>query len=243
METIDNSVVEKSHSESGAIFTAIPKVMEEMDAVGKNQSGDGLKYKFRGIDDLYNALQKIMAKNKVFCVPHILNRERVPVENKYGTKGNHFFYQFKYRFFAEDGSFVDSFTDGEGIDWSDKGSNKVASISQKYALLQTFMVPTADMSNDPDNVAPEAFAPRRMAPPVTNLDKSQTQVSAPQIKRLMTIVGQTEWTNEQVKETLKNKWQLTSSKNLNVKQYEELVNIIQNEVYEEKEIKNYAPQS
>jgi hypothetical protein len=58
----------RTEIKAGKIFSAIPKIMLEIEPIGKNQSGRGIPYKFRGIDDLYNAVQKIMAKNKDMLV-------------------------------------------------------------------------------------------------------------------------------------------------------------------------------
>jgi hypothetical protein len=53
----------------------------------------------------------------------------------------------EYDFFAEDGSKV---TVGpipaEGLDSGDKATNKALSAALKYALIQTFSVPTEDMA-------------------------------------------------------------------------------------------------
>ena len=58
----------KALTRAGGIFAAIPKIMEEMKAVekGKDHRGMGESFKYRGINDLQNALQKIMGKHGVF---------------------------------------------------------------------------------------------------------------------------------------------------------------------------------
>jgi hypothetical protein len=61
----------------------------------------------------------------------------------------------EYDFFAEDGSKV---TIGpipaEGLDSGDKATNKALSAALKYALIQTFSVPTEDMA-EADLESPE----------------------------------------------------------------------------------------
>ena len=61
----------------------------------------------------------------------------------------------EYDFFAEDGSKV---TVGpipaEGLDSGDKATNKALSAALKYALIQTFSVPTEDMA-EADLESPE----------------------------------------------------------------------------------------
>jgi hypothetical protein len=138
---------------TGLIFKQIPKVMAEIEAIGKNRLNQtpGASFKFRGIDDVYNELHSRLAKHGVFTVPIILGRERKDIVSKAGNKGYHAVTNFRFRFYAEDGSFVEADADGEAADYGDKVSNKAASIAHKYALLQVFCIPTED-DKDPDSV-------------------------------------------------------------------------------------------
>ncbi len=151
MQTVEivNDAVERSSSQSGKIYEAIPLIMAEIDPVGKNQVNTQQKFKFRGIDDVYNAIQKVMAKHGVFNTAKIKRRERKEIVSKQGTAGVYVLNEFIFRFYASDGSYVESEADGEALDYGDKASNKAASIAHKYALLQTFCIPTEDLK-DPD---------------------------------------------------------------------------------------------
>jgi hypothetical protein len=133
------------------IFKRIPKIAGEIEAIGKDQraQGSGHGFNFRGIDDVYNAVSKVMAKHGVFSVPEIIDANFIDVSSRQGTKGIHARIKYKFTFYAEDGSSVSAMTFGEGIDYGDKASNKCASIAHKYALLQIFAIPTAD-NDDPD---------------------------------------------------------------------------------------------
>lgn len=57
------------------IFESITKIMEEVPAIGKEKVNKQQGFKFRGIDDVMNALQPLLAKNKVFIVPEILEQK------------------------------------------------------------------------------------------------------------------------------------------------------------------------
>lgn len=133
------------------IFQKIPKIASEIEAVGKDQraQGSGHGFNFRGIDDVYNAVSKVMAKHGVFSVPEIIDANFVEVASRQGTKGIHARIKYKFTFYASDGSNVSATTFGEGIDYGDKASNKCASIAHKYAILQIFAIPTAE-NDDPD---------------------------------------------------------------------------------------------
>lgn len=136
------------------IYESITKIMEEVPAVGKEQVNKQQGFKFRGIDDVMNALQPLLAKNKVFIVPEILEQTR---EERTTTKGGNLIYsicKIKYKFYAEDGSNIEAITIGEGMDSGDKATNKAMAIAMKYALFQVFCIPTEEMK-DPDSETPD----------------------------------------------------------------------------------------
>ena len=165
----------------GEVFKSIPKIMEEMDAVGKNRKTNavnGPNYAFRGIDDMYNALQKIMGKHGVFSVAKILDVKRFAFKSKSGTDGSHAIITYRFRFFGSDGSWVDQQAIGEAMDYGDKVSNKCYSIADKYALLGIFKVPTVDMP-DPDSERPKGEEPQGYEP---EAERGRAQTQRPQVK-------------------------------------------------------------
>ena len=136
------------------IYESITKIMEEVPAIGKEQVNKQQGFKFRGIDDVMNALQPLLAKNKVFIVPEILEQIR---EERTTTKGGNLIYsicKIKYKFYAEDGSNIEAITIGEGMDSGDKATNKAMAIAMKYALFQVLCIPTEEMK-DPDSETPD----------------------------------------------------------------------------------------
>ncbi len=217
---------------NGEICTAIPKVMKDIKAVGKNQKvesrGNGPSWKFRGIDDVYNAVQKAMSDNNVFCVPKILKRERTEIKSAKGTKGTHARYEYRYRFFAKDGSWVDAFTDGEAIDWADKVSNKVASFAHKYALLQIFCIPTEDLSDDPDKQNHDQTYKGGQAPP-TNQSKNAVpkDKKLKKIQELVKVAKEKNWPNTAVTFAIERMFKKKSSQKLTIKECDDLIDMIQ----------------
>ena len=136
------------------IYESITKIMEEVPAIGKDKINKQQGFKFRGIDDVMNALQPLLAKNKVFIVPEILEQIR---EERTTSKGGNLIYsicKIKYKFYAEDGSNIEAITIGEGMDSGDKATNKAMAIAMKYALFQVFCIPTEERK-DPDGESPE----------------------------------------------------------------------------------------
>ncbi len=132
------------------IYQAMAEVMKDVEAIKKDQKNQSQGFKFRGIDDVYNAVHPIFAKHGVFTVPTVL-AERT--EERQTRNGGNLIYRIltmKYTFFASDGSSVEAVVIGEGMDSGDKGANKGMAIAHKYALLQTLCIPTEDMI-DPDS--------------------------------------------------------------------------------------------
>lgn len=133
----------------GLIYKQIPKVMSEIRAVGKEQFNKAQNFKFRGIDDVYNACNKALAHHGVFTVPKITEQQFEQIKTARGGTAVHARIKYEFYFYAEDGSYIVADAIGEGIDYGDKVCNKCASIAHKYALLQVFAIPTEE-TDDPD---------------------------------------------------------------------------------------------
>ena len=143
----------------GKIYPALGKIMSDVGAIGKNQENTQQNFKFRGIDDFMNTLHGLFAKNKVIILPH--ETEAIQDPYNYTDSRGYAKIQFRSRIHfqfdfvsTEDGSSVQADGWGEAADNGDKGYNKCKSIALKYALMQIFLVPTADIA-DPDKETPE----------------------------------------------------------------------------------------
>jgi len=144
---------------SGLIYKKMASVMQEIGPVTKDQKNIAQGFKFRGIDQFVNALHPALVKHGVFMAPRATSytQELKEVQRSSGKNGidKHVSIMMEYDFFAEDGSKV---TIGpipaEGLDSGDKATNKALSAALKYALIQTFAVPTEDME-EADKTSPE----------------------------------------------------------------------------------------
>ena len=147
---------------SEMIYGLIGQAMRKIGAIGKTSENTQQKYKFRGIDAVYNALNPVMSELGLFVCPEILDhrREERETESMYNgqTKRSVLKYSIltiKYTLYAPDGSNISCVVVGEGMDSGDKASNKAMSVALKYACFQLFMIPTEEMI-DPDTESPEA---------------------------------------------------------------------------------------
>ncbi|MFD1945037.1 ERF family protein [Paradevosia shaoguanensis] len=139
------------------VYAAIAAVTSEIakEGISKDRKNDQQGYKFRGIDDVYNALSPIIAKHNLCILPRMLSRE---VSERKNAKGNALFYVTVEAEFdlisSEDGSKHTVRTFGEAMDSGDKATNKAMSAAYKYAAMQAFCIPT-EGDNDADSTTHE----------------------------------------------------------------------------------------
>lgn len=143
------------NTQAPEIFKRILDIQDDLPAILKNRAFENngrTVYKFRGIDDLYNTINPLFKKHRVFMAPEILEHEST---EKATSTGKVLFYEkmvIRYKLFAQDGSSVEVSTKGIGMDSGDKAGNKAMSVAQKYALIQIFSIPTED-PKDPEGDA------------------------------------------------------------------------------------------
>lgn len=140
--------------ETAKIYQAINGVMAEIGVIEKNKKNNGQGFMYRGVDDVMNALQPALIKNKVFIAPEILDSKVEERQSKSGGINKYIELKIKYTFYAEDGSNICAIVHGEAMDSGDKGTNKAMSIAFKYACFQVFCIPTEEML-DPDAESPK----------------------------------------------------------------------------------------
>lgn len=188
------------------IFTAINEIMKELRPIGKNKTNSSQNFKYRGIDDVMNALQPLLATHGVFVVPEVLEQTR---EDRQTSKGGNLIYsicKIKYTFYAEDGTNVSATVIGEGMDSGDKATNKAMAIAFKYACFQVFCIPTEEMK-DPDADTPEPSIP---------------VLSDAQVKRLYAIANTAGFDNTTVEAQVNKKFGLKPNE-LSKSQYDLVV--------------------
>ena len=81
----------------GLIYKQLPKVMSDIKSISKDKVNQQQRFKFRGIDDVYNHVQPIMAKHGVFTTAEIIGRSREIATPKSGTKMVVSVNQFKFQ--------------------------------------------------------------------------------------------------------------------------------------------------
>lgn len=137
------------------IYEAIPAIMHELGAIEKGKRNAQQGFMYRGVDDVMNALNPLLAKYRVFVTPEIVEHTR---EERKTAKGGLLIYsicKIRFTFWAGDGTNLQAVVIGEGMDSGDKATNKAMSVAFKYACFQVFCIPTEEMPDaDAESPAP-----------------------------------------------------------------------------------------
>jgi len=167
---------------SGLIYKKMSDVMKDIGSVGKDQKNQAQGFKFRGIDQFVNNLYPALTKHGVFMAPRCVNEQHElnEVTRGSGKAGidKHVTIMMEYDFFAEDGSKI---TVGpipaEGLDSGDKATNKALSAALKYALIQTFSIPTEDMTEGDLETPTIETSQQRSKPTETRIEAAKPEQS------------------------------------------------------------------
>ncbi len=152
---------------SNLVYKAINGVIDDLADVGiaKTRENTFDRYKFRGIDEVYNALSKLLAKHKLLILPNVLERTCESRPTKEGGIQYSVVVKVSYDLISsEDGSSHTVICFGEAMDRSDKATNKAFTAAWKYLCFQMFCIPT-EQSLDADESSPEVANPKDSRPP------------------------------------------------------------------------------
>jgi len=152
---------------SNGIYQAIATAMSEIEPIAKAERNKEQNFQYRGIDSVMNSLSPILVKNKIFIYPEVIDVKRTERTTQKGGTLLYSILTVKFHFTHEDGSEICCVVVGEGMDSGDKASNKAMAIAFKYACIQMFCIPTADIP-DPDGETPPPSKPQNspQKPPV-----------------------------------------------------------------------------
>ena len=139
--------------------------MFEVEEIKKGKTNAQQGFKYRGIDDIMNALHNLFAlQGVVIRVNKIRSVERTERPTKSGGTMLYSINDYQFCFCAADGSFVTTWARGEASDSADKSSNKAVSVALKYCLLQMFLIPTEEMVKDEADAYANELGSRKAAP-------------------------------------------------------------------------------
>ena len=154
--TNTNDIKRFKETKNVHVYKAIQLVMQDLVKTGiaKSDVNTYDKYKFRGIDAVYNTLSPILARHGLLMLQRVISCNTEQRTTAKGSASYNTTVQVEYDFVsAEDGSSHTIVTYGEGADRGDKSINKALTAAYKYALFQALCIPTE--AHDPDYDSPE----------------------------------------------------------------------------------------
>lgn len=133
-----------------SVLKALSAVQQDLAAIGiaKNQTNEYDKYKFRGIDDVLNAMAPILAKHGVMIIPSVGESITNQVPTAKGGVQFHTTIRIEYTLYDSGGDYIKHSAIGEAMDRGDKSINKAMSAAYKYFLFQCFCIPLQGQDAD-----------------------------------------------------------------------------------------------
>lgn len=159
---------------SGEIYAKMAEMVGRIGVIHKDRTPEtGARFNYRGIEDVYAAVNPIMAELGIFVTPEVLSEVRSERISNQGKTTGYTRLTVRYTFYASDGSSVSCVTMGEAMDSGDKATPKALSVAQKYAFFQTFVIPTYELADGDQNADPLPPASPPPPPPAqSRLDEA-----------------------------------------------------------------------
>lgn len=132
------------------VYHAMSRVMQRLTiaGIGKNKTNTQQNYKFRGVDDVYDALAPILAEERLLILPRMTGINFTEKATKSGGSQEFAYVTAEYDFVsALDGSKHTCVMYGEGMDSADKATNKAMTAAYKYLCFQAFSIPVSGLDD------------------------------------------------------------------------------------------------
>lgn len=144
------------------IYERMSRILRDLPAIGKDQVNEQQGFKFRGYDDVLDALNPVLAEHGVFFTCEVVERIDTVRQTRSGSALYVVAIKNRYRFFGPRGDCIPTEAWGEGTDTGDKATPKAMTGALKYALFQVFAISTHEADEvDQDRHSPEPSAPVR----------------------------------------------------------------------------------
>lgn len=147
-----------SGPKNGQIYALMGQIMREIEPIRKDRQasmGQGGRYNYRGIDDIYNHVGPVLARHGVFIRQIILDQQFQERETSKGAALMYAILRMRFYFTAPDGSAISTEASGVGMDSGDKAANKAMSVALREACVKMFCIPCAgDVDPEQDHYDP-----------------------------------------------------------------------------------------
>lgn len=145
------------------IYEKIHQVMQDIQYLQKDgfvETGNGKGYKAMTDEKVASTLRPALLKARLVILPVSMETARTDedITDKFGNvkKNRVTDCSVTYRIFDIDNpsDYVDVVSSGTGVDTQDKGIGKAMTYARKYMLLNTFLIPTG---NDTDDISSDMY--------------------------------------------------------------------------------------
>jgi hypothetical protein len=157
-----NGAAQVTASTPPSVFVLMARVMQHVQAVGKNDRNLQQGYNFRGIDAVVNAAGPAFRDHGIVPVPLLEQASYRDVQTSTGKPSRECTVQVRYRFYGPAGDYIEAVVPGESMDFGDKGAPKAMSVAYRIALLQVLAIPTHEP--EPDSQSYERAAAAAPSP-------------------------------------------------------------------------------
>ena len=169
------------------VYQAICAVIEDLakEGIAKTKENKQQGFKFRGIEQVYNALATLLPKHHLLILPRITKITRTERTTGKGTVLFFVEIEAEYDFISIlDGS---KHTVGpmpaEAMDTGDKATSKALSMGYKTTCFEVFCIPT-EGDNDPDSTTHDEVKPQQAPKPPNGKAEKKPATLAEIVARL-----------------------------------------------------------
>ena len=153
------------------VYEKIQQVMGSVNYLNKDgfvETGKGKGYKALTDEKVLTAIRPVMVKNRLVMLPVNMEQRRTDekVKDYNGNEKTNRITDVNMTFRIIDAddptSYVDVVSSGTGVDTQDKGIGKAQTYAKKYALLNSFLIPSGE---DTDQISSEKYTEQLMGAP------------------------------------------------------------------------------
>ena len=185
------------------VYEKILNVMNEVGYLNKDgfvETGKGKGYKALTDEKVLTAIRPVMVKHRLIMVPVAMEHRRADekVKDYNGNEKTNRItdVDMTFRIINVDDpkDYVDVVSSGTGVDTQDKGIGKSMTYAKKYALLNSFLIPSGE---DTDQISSEKYTEQLMGTPApqkentimpTQTEGDRTMTDSERLIAIATIV-------------------------------------------------------
>lgn len=172
-----------------SVHEAWNRVMTDVRSVAKGdamrEGGQSVKYHYRGIDRVLNAVGPALRRHGVSIWPTAVDTQYDKIQSRQGSSMRQCSIVVTYTVFGPKGDSITVASPGEAFDTSDKATTKANSVAYRNLLIVALALPTQDPRLDP-----EATYVERGESPLPSPDAYYTELTAersPSLRRCQQI--------------------------------------------------------